>query len=364
MTNQSELVGERARIYKRADTWHCTVQHNGKQIRRTLKTPNKKAARQRALELERELSETSSRPSAPPTLQEVVERYLAKCAADRLARDTIRRYTRVLTQWVDLATEKGICTVAEVDAALMDDFCQWRTEHGCLQSTVRTDVTTIRQLIRYAVSRWKLPENPLSDYRLRTPSRRPQPFWTASEMESILQLASDDLRSQLTVLADTGLRISELKWLTWNDVDLALNVIHVRSKAGWRTKTGNIRAVPLSDRVRSILENRPRDFRWVFTAPPSTQYPEGGRQISRARMLARLKKLLVQLGLQGHLHTFRHSFVSRALINNTAESVVREWVGHVDASILQHYSHVASQQSQAAMRELFPLISEKGVTQS
>ncbi len=81
MTNQSELVGERARIYKRADTWHCTVQHNGKQIRRTLKTPNKKAARQRALELERELSETSSRPSAPPTLQEVVERYLAKCAA-------------------------------------------------------------------------------------------------------------------------------------------------------------------------------------------------------------------------------------------------------------------------------------------
>ncbi|NQV25782.1 MAG: tyrosine-type recombinase/integrase [Rhodopirellula sp.] len=364
MRELSEMVGERVRIFTRHDTWHCTIQHNGRQLRRSLKTSNKKAARVRALDVERELQcGPPSRPESTTPAQ-VVERYLQKCEIDGLAAETIRRYTQAAHQWLALVTEKGMRSVAEVNACLMDDYCQQLVKQGCQASTIKTDVTIIRQIIKYAVSRWKLSVNPLSDYRLRTPARRPQPFWTPEETEEILKLASGDFQSQLTVLADTGLRIGELAWLTWDDFDRARNVIHIRAREGWKPKTGNIRAVPMSPRVRRILETESRDFRWVFTAHPSRQYPEGGRQISRRRMLARLKKLLARLKLPGHLHTFRHSFVSRALIANIPESIVRDWVGHIDKSILRHYSHVASQQSQAAMSNLFPQIPEKGVTSS
>jgi len=57
-------------------------------------------------------------------------------------------------------------------------------------------------------------------------------------------------------------------------------------------------------------------------------------------------------GLKGHVHTFRHAFISHALVGGVPEASVREWVGHVDAEILRHYTHIASASSQAAMQRL------------
>src|SRR5207245_1975003 len=74
--------------------------------------------------------------------------------------------------------------------------------------------------------------------------------------------------------------------------------------------------------------------------------------VSERRLLSALKRVLLRLGLPGHLHTFRHAFISRALTAGIPEAVVREWVGHVDRDILRLYTHIASATSQAAMRRL------------
>lgn len=64
------------------------------------------------------------------------------------------------------------------------------------------------------------------------------------------------------------------------------------------------------------------------------------------------KRLLKRLGLPGHLHTFRHSFISFAAQQGVSERVLRAWVGHVDREILDWYFHLADEQSQAAMQRL------------
>ncbi len=151
------------------------------------------------------------------------------------------------------------------------------------------------------------------------------------------------------LLAETGLRIGELQWLTWDDIDLGNNVVHVRPKRGWSTKTGNYRRVPLSGRAKETFCKLPRKWKWVVTAPASAKYPQGDRQISERRLLRVLKRLLKKLELNGHLHTFRHSFISRAVINGVPEAVIRQWVGHVDPRVLQLYTHIADAQSQQAM---------------
>jgi site-specific recombinase XerD len=88
------------------------------------------------------------------------------------------------------------------------------------------------------------------------------------------------------------------------------------------------------------------------TAAPSRHYPAGGRQISDRRVLQYLKRVLKRLGLRGHVHTFRHSFISHALTQGIPEAIVRQWVGHVDQEILRHYTHIADAASQAAMQRL------------
>jgi len=53
-----------------------------------------------------------------------------------------------------------------------------------------------------------------------------------------------------------------------------------------------------------------------------------------------------------YLHTFRHSFISRAIVQGIPEAIIRSWVGHVDHKKLQHFTHIADRESQAAMQRL------------
>ncbi len=158
--------------------------------------------------------------------------------------------------------------------------------------------------------------------------------------------------SIFTILADTGFRIGEVQFLTWKDVDCENNLLHVRAKEGWKPKDGDQRSVPMSSRVRAMLEQLPRGSQWVVTAPASEKYPTGDHKNLDRRALRTLKRVLRRLGLNGKIHTFRHAFLSRALIRGTPEALVRAWAGHVDWNILKLYRHIANSDSQAAMQRL------------
>ena len=110
--------------------------------------------------------------------------------------------------------------------------------------------------------------------------------------------------------------------------------------------------VPISQKVRTVVEGLSREADWVFTSRPSQKYPRGDAQVSERRLLQYLKRVLGRLGLRGHLHTFRHSFISAALSGGIPEAVVRDWVGHVDDRIIRLYTHIADKTSKAAMKKL------------
>lgn len=95
-----------------------------------------------------------------------------------------------------------------------------------------------------------------------------------------------------------------------------------------------------------LLSSMPRNGQWVLTAPATKHHPESDRQIFERRALSALKRVVKRLELTGHLHTFRHTFVSQALMRGVPEPVVREWVGHVDPEIIRLYTHVSDDLSQ------------------
>jgi integrase len=86
--------------------------------------------------------------------------------------------------------------------------------------------------------------------------------------------------------------------------------------------------------------------------PVTKQSPTPGCQWTERRLLDALKKVLKTLRLPGKIHTFRHFFISNALLNGTPEVVVKKWVGHVDQRIIEMYSHVHDEADQAAMQRL------------
>ncbi|MEX0702933.1 MAG: site-specific integrase [Planctomycetales bacterium] len=352
-SNKYESIGEIVSIFRRGAKWYANFQLGGKQRRKSLKTASKKEARRRALLLEAEILEGRYQHLAqPPTIRKVIDAYLKYARTEGRTKRTVEKYEHVFELARSVAEELGKTNILQIDQQFIDEYRHRRVAAGRRPKTVYNETMLIRQLVNFALTRKMIGTDPLAGIKLKEPKPRPQPCWSPEEVAQILATAKEPQRSAFVILAETGMRIGELQWLTWGDVDFERNLLHVREKDGWKPKTGDQRAVPMSPALRTALERLPRRGPWVVTAAASAKYADGDGQISERRLLRSLKRVLTKLGLKGHLHTFRHSFISRALLAGIPEAVVREWVGHVDRDILKLYTHVANRDSQSAMRRL------------
>ncbi len=352
-TEGSEQVGEHVRVFRRGKTWYANFQRDGKQHRVSLRTPNKKVALRKALKIEAELAAGLWNPAPEAaTVEKAITAYLDFLRAEGRAPKTLSKYTKVLGRVRELSRERKVKDLTGVDLAFVDAYRRKRTDDGIGPKTKYTETVILRQLVNFALSRNMLGIDPLRGLKLKKPKPTPQPCWTLEQLNKILAAAPAHVRPALTLLAETGMRFGELAWLTWDDIDLDANVLRIRPKDGWKPKSGDRRAVPISTVARAILDALPRRWKWVVTMPASTTHPEPGRQWTERRLLSALKQVLEGMGLPGKLHTFRHTFISNSLLNGTPVSVVKEWVGHVSQEMLNLYTHIHNNASQTAMQRL------------
>lgn len=191
----------------------------------------------------------------------------------------------------------------------------------------------------------------------RCPARRAIPgvrFLSEEEEARLLALlrhwGKDDVADVVAVLLDTGLRHSELWALTPADVSLPLNRLmvrrarHVGGQVVQRTKNGAARMIPMTARVRQIIERRmgesldylfPYDNAWLRAA------------WDRARE---------HLGLSGDPnfvpYICRHTCASRLVQRGVPLPVVKEWLGHKTLSVTLRYAHLAPSMFDDALKAL------------
>lgn len=355
---QYERVGEFVAIFARKDVWYVNYQHGNRQVRRSLKTRSKKEARRRALMIEKEiLSGEHKHQRRAPLIKDVVDQYIASRRGEGRSEKTIGKYQYGYDLLLEVADRGNRKRISELDVAMVDQFRAERCRGGsgrrpAKPKTVHNDTVSIKQLVNFALKRRMITENPLRELEIDKPKRTPQPCWDRAQVEQILANTKPPYESPLIFLAETGTRVGEAKWLTHDDVDLERRLIHIRPKDGWKPKSGDQRAIPMTDRLYAMLSTIPRRGRWVFTARVTARHPEVGRQISERRLLQYLKRILKRLGYVGHLHTFRHSFISFAANSGIPERVLRQWIGHADREILDWYYHLADRESKDAMQRL------------
>ena len=353
-----EKVGEIVSIFVRNKRWYANYQCDGEQVRRSLKTTSKKEARRKALLIERELlAGEHKRQRRSALIREVIDQYTAHLRSEGRAEKTVRKYEFCYDLLLDIAERRNVTRISQLDIRVVDQYRAERkagseNRRPAKPKTIHNDTVTIRQLVNFALKRGLITEDPLKDLEIKKPKRTPQPCWTRDQVDQILAAATPPHQAPLVFLAETGARVGEAKWLTWDDVDFEHRLIYIRPKEGWKPKSGDERVIPMSDRAFDLLRSLPHTGTWVFTARVTARHPGKGRQISERRLLQYLKRLLKRLSLEGHLHTFRHSFISFAANSGVAERVLRKWIGHVDREVLDWYYHLADPEPQAAMKRL------------
>ena len=61
----------------------------------------------------------------------------------------------------------------------------------------------------------------------------------------------------------------------------------------------------------------------------------------------------VEIGFEhGRLHSFRHFFCSQCFLGGASEGEIKEWLGHADSKMVEHYRHLRSEDAQRKMNQI------------
>lgn len=149
-------------------------------------------------------------------------------------------------------------------------------------------------------------------------------------------------RAILELMYASGLRVSELVELPFEQVNLSAGLVQVTGK-GNKERIVPIGEVAIEWIEKYITEARPSlvKKKWVDTLFVSRI----GRPMTRQTLWHRIKNLAFDVGIHINIspHTLRHAFATH-LINHGADlRTVQLLLGHSDLSTTQIYTHVAKE---------------------
>jgi integrase len=190
------------------------------------------------------------------------------------------------------------------------------------------------------------------------PLRSDQRVLTQTELVRLFAACPRRYRPLLLTGAYTGMRLSEVLGLSWDDVDFAAGVIHVRHQLA-RGRRGvpphrippktraSVREIPLLPQLAAVLRQHKRSYRfdggldYVFATSHGTAFLHHNvskRVLRRAATGAGLDRP----GRRVRFHDLRHTFASHLVIDIRLDVVqVSRILGHARTSMtLDTYTHL------------------------
>ncbi len=280
----------------------------------------------------------------------LVERGLSPHTVEGYARD-LERFRAFLS---GRGTDVGSATGRDVVA-----FLKAEKKRGLSSRTLARRVSALRGFYRFLEREGMAASNPV--VRLDTPRvwrTLPQTL-TRDEAGALVEAPSGGdprtLRDRaiLEVLYGTGLRVSEVCGLTFDQV--VLDVGYVRTVG----KGAKERVVPLGDRAREALEAYLKHGRPLLARGRPSPYVflnRSGRRLSRQSVWKIVKAWCRRAGVAPDTspHTLRHSFATHLLEGGADLRSVQMMLGHADLATTQIYTHVTRERLRDLVRRHHP----------
>jgi len=237
-----------------------------------------------------------------------------------------------------------------ITAPVIDAYKGRLLEAKKAPATVNRHLAMLKAVLRRAYNEWgtlaKVPKIillPLNNQRYR--------WLTEDEEARLLEVCPSHLKDVVIFLIDTGSRKGEALGLKWGDVDLTRRPGYVKFM---QTKSGKPRGVPLTGRVREMLERlraaKPEGQEHVFLYRPSNN-PAEAKPVRH--LFGVWKTATKNVGLKDvHIHDLRHTFASRLVMKGVPLFDVGKLLGHADIRMTMRYAHLAPDKLEYAIEAL------------
>jgi len=237
---------------------------------------------------------------------------------------------------------------ADVSAEWINAFREYLDGLKLAPNSVGTYLATLKTALNSAVRKQLIPQNPFVFADPVQRKRTQRVYLTIEELHLLSATDTDhpEVKRAFLTACLTGLRISDLRALTWAQVKA--DGLHIIQK-----KTRDYTYVPLAAEALTLLGERPaKKSSIVFTLPPLDDLYN--------RYLLKWAK---RAGIDKHItsHTARHTFATLLITQGNDLYAVQHLLGHRDIRVTQIYAKLVDERKRKAVMSL-PSLHQPNVT--
>jgi integrase len=272
----------------------------------------------------------------------------------------------------------GNTNLSEIDYSVVSTLCNdlmesgGKDQSGLAAKTVADALSLTKAVIKYASRMKYMTDCTALDVSVKV-KNVPLRVLSVHEQQILISELTEELDFiglGIYICLFTGIRIGELCALTWGDISLENNIIHIhRTMQRIQTPDGekktailiaepksqcSIRDIPIAGTLREKLIQQSVKEGYVLTGNKN-------RYVEPRTMQNRFKAIVNRCNIRdAHFHTLRHTFATRCIEVGFDIKSLSEILGHANVSItLNRYVHPSMELKQKNMDKLSELFAVK-----
>ena len=275
----------------------------------------------------------------------------------KLTLDAYQQDLKYFSIWLRREHDQALLTA---DRSAIQAYLAYRFEAGAsVRSTARL-LSTLKQYYQYLVNNGRRQDNPTA--LIDAPKVRHSLPVTLSETDIELLFAAPDINSDygirdrcmLELMYSSGLRVSELVSLSFNQIDIHSGLARLTGKGNKE------RIIPIGEEALYWLCRYLKQSRNHFMRPDKVNdklfLSSRGSAITRQAVWQNIKRYLQIAGVKTTCspHSLRHAFATHLLNHGADLRTIQLLLGHSNLSTTQIYTHIAQARLQSLHAEHHP----------
>ena len=316
----------------KSKVWQMSFHVNGKQVRRSTGTTDKRLAERIYAKLKTRVAEEEwldIDEGKKRTFNELAERYESRVFKELKSWQSTKSYLKQLKEFF------GPYTLSKITPALIDDFKQMRKGQGVKPATINRQLNIFRRMLNLAMKRWQwLKVVPVIEMEPNADKKRIR-YLSFDEFHRLLDCCDDWLKDLVSLAAWTGLRQGNILNLRRDQVNLVARTITIE---GDSMKNGEHLAIPLAEPAYEVLKKLFQvvriDSPYVFCKSDGSLYSHMAvqRAFSRAKEKAEIEDF--------RYHDLRHCYATWSRQAGVDLDTLADLLGHKDTRMTRRYAHI------------------------
>ena len=358
----------------RSKFWYaCFTAADGRQLKRSTKTADRKKALKIAVEFETVDQNKKTKGQLWRVLKDLNELFDVEGVSESsfhsfteswikskratTERTTLAAYKKSVSKFLSFLGHKGMEPMQSLEKRDISLFRDEMTE-SFSKSTVNHDLKIIKMIFRDALDDGVIPENPASGVKtLRSQSsNNGRRAFTEEELRLIIEHSKGEWRGIVFFGLYTGQRLKDIAQLKWGNINLDKQMLVFQT-----SKTGRVQRIPIVGPLNDFLselsaEKQESDSVFPKSNQAIISHSTGGTStlsnqfyeiMAKAGLVPKRSKKSTGKGHAGKrklnrisFHALRHTTTSLLKNAGVAASIVQDIVGHESSAMSDHYTHV------------------------